>query len=40
MVDFVKHDVLEAKNLTGTDNLSEAAAICERWASRETIITL
>jgi len=39
MVDFVKLDVVEAKILTGTDNISEAAAICEGWGCRETLIT-
>lgn len=39
LADFVKLDVVEANILTGTDNLSEAAAICEAWGSRETIIT-
>jgi len=35
----VKLDVVEAKILTGTDNISEAAAICEGWGSHETLIT-
>lgn len=39
LVDFVKLDVVEAKILTGTDNISEAAAKCEDWGSRETLIT-
>lgn len=39
IADFVKLDVVEAKILTGTDNISEAAAICEGWGSRETLIT-
>jgi len=39
LADFVKLDVVEAKILTGTDNLTEAAAICESWGSRETVIT-
>jgi len=39
IVDFVKLDVVEAKILTGTDNISRAAAICEGWGSRETLIT-
>lgn len=39
LTDFVKLDVVEAKILTGTDNISEAAAICEGWGSRETLIT-
>lgn len=39
IADFVKLDVVEAIILTGTDNISEAAAICEGWGSRETMIT-
>jgi sugar/nucleoside kinase (ribokinase family) len=39
LVDFAKLDMVEAKILTGTDNISEAAAICEGWGSRETLIT-
>ena len=39
LVDFVKLDVVEAKILTGTDNISKAAAKCEDWGSRETLIT-
>jgi len=39
IVDFVKLDVVEAKILTGTENIAEAAAICEGWGSRETLIT-
>lgn len=39
IIDFAKLDVVEAKILTGTDNISEAAAICEGWGSRETLIT-
>lgn len=39
IVDFVKLDVVEANILTGTDNISEAAAICEGWGCRETLIT-
>jgi len=39
LADFVKLDVVEAKILTGTENISEAAAICEDWGSRETLIT-
>jgi len=39
LVDFVKLDVVEAKILTGTDNLREAAAICNTWGSREIMIT-
>jgi sugar/nucleoside kinase (ribokinase family) len=39
MVDFVKLDAAEAKTLTGTDDLSVAAAILEGWGSHETLIT-
>jgi sugar/nucleoside kinase (ribokinase family) len=39
LADFVKLDVVEAKILTGTDNISKAAAICEGWGSSETLIT-
>jgi sugar/nucleoside kinase (ribokinase family) len=39
LTDFVKLDVVEAKILTGTDNISEATAICKGWGSRETLIT-
>lgn len=39
LTDFVKLDVVEAKILTGTDNISEAAAICRDWGSCETLIT-
>jgi len=39
IVDFVKLDVVEASILTGTENISEASAICESWGSRETLIT-
>ena len=39
LADFVKLDVVEAKILTGTDDLGEAAAICESWGCRETVIT-
>ena len=39
MVDFVKFDVVEANILTGTDNLAEAAAICDGWGNFETLIT-
>jgi len=39
LADFVKLDVVEAKILTGTDDLSRAAAVCESWGSPETIIT-
>ncbi len=35
----VKLDVMEAKLLTGTDNLEKAALILEEWGSRETLIT-
>lgn len=39
MADLVKLDVVEAKILTGTDDLEEAGAICEARGSRETVIT-
>ena len=39
MVHFVKLDVAEAKILTGTDNLQDAASILDDWGSPETIIT-
>jgi sugar/nucleoside kinase (ribokinase family) len=39
LVDFVKLDVVEARILTGTDELFEAAEICETWGSHETLIT-
>jgi sugar/nucleoside kinase (ribokinase family) len=39
LADFVKLDVVEAKILIGTDDLSEAAAICYSWGSTETLIT-
>ena len=39
LADFVKLDVVEARILTGTDNLADAATICESWGSRETVIT-
>ena len=39
LTDFVKLDVVEAKILTGTDNISEAAAICKGLGSCETLIT-
>ena len=39
LTNFMKLDVVEAKILTGTDNISDAAAICEGWGSRETLIT-
>lgn len=35
----VKLDVVEAKVLTGTENLEEAAATFERWGTDETLIT-
>jgi sugar/nucleoside kinase (ribokinase family) len=37
--DFVKLDVVEANILTGSDNLAEAAAICDSWGNFETVIT-
>ena len=39
MADFVKLDVVEAKILTGTEDLAEAIAICDAWGSPETVIT-
>ena len=39
LADFVKLDVVEAKILSGTDNISEAASIFEDWGSHETLIT-
>jgi sugar/nucleoside kinase (ribokinase family) len=39
LADFVKLDVVEAKILTGSDNLAEAAAICDSWGNFETVIT-
>jgi sugar/nucleoside kinase (ribokinase family) len=39
LADFVKLDVVEAKILTGTDNISAASAICECWGSSEILIT-
>ncbi|HPW37061.1 MAG TPA: PfkB family carbohydrate kinase [Syntrophorhabdus sp.] len=39
LADFVKLDLVEAEILTGTDNLSKAAGICEAWGSQETLIT-
>ena len=39
LADFVKLDIVEAKILTGTDNLADAATLCESWGSRETVIT-
>jgi sugar/nucleoside kinase (ribokinase family) len=39
LLDMVKLDVVEARVLTGTDDLELAAAAFERWGSRETVIT-
>jgi sugar/nucleoside kinase (ribokinase family) len=39
LADFVKLDVVEAKILTGTEDLGDAAGICESWGCRETVIT-
>ncbi len=39
MADFVKLDVVEAKILTGTDDLAEAIAVCDVWGSPEIVIT-
>lgn len=39
LADFVKLDIVEAKILARTDNLSEAAALCESWGCKETMIT-
>jgi sugar/nucleoside kinase (ribokinase family) len=39
LADFVKLDVVEANILTGSDNLAEAAAICDSWGNFETVIT-
>ncbi len=36
---MVKLDVVEAKVLTGTDDLEAAARVFERWGSPETLIT-
>jgi sugar/nucleoside kinase (ribokinase family) len=39
MMDKLKLDIVEAKILTGTDDLEKAAAIVESWGCPETIIT-
>jgi sugar/nucleoside kinase (ribokinase family) len=39
LMDKVKLDVVEAKVLTGTDNLEEAALIVEQWGCPEVMIT-
>jgi len=39
MVDIVKLDVAEAKTITGSDDLHEAATIIERWGCPEILIT-
>ena len=39
LVDKVKLDVVEAEILTGTDDMSTAAAMVEEWGSAETLIT-
>jgi sugar/nucleoside kinase (ribokinase family) len=39
LLDMVKLDVVEAKVLTGTDDLDRAAVIFEEWGSPETVIT-
>lgn len=39
MMDKVKLDVVEARILTGTDDLEEAAVIIEGWGCPETVIT-
>lgn len=39
MVETVKLDAAEAKELTGTDDLKKAAAILDDWGCSETIIT-
>jgi sugar/nucleoside kinase (ribokinase family) len=39
IADYVKLDIVEAKILTGIDDLGEAAGICESWGSGETVIT-
>jgi len=38
-MDKVKLDIVEAKVLTGTDNLEEAAKIVEKWGCPEILIT-
>jgi sugar/nucleoside kinase (ribokinase family) len=39
MMDKLKLDVVEARILTGTDDLEKAAAIVESWGCPETVIT-
>jgi hypothetical protein len=39
LVDFEKFDMMEAKALTGTDNLRDQADVLEEWGSSETVIT-
>jgi sugar/nucleoside kinase (ribokinase family) len=39
MMDRLKLDIVEAKILTGTDDLEKAAAIVESWGCPETLIT-
>ncbi|MBQ9994399.1 MAG: hypothetical protein IJP17_06780 [Clostridia bacterium] len=39
MMDRVKLDIVEAKVLTGTDNLEEASAIVASWGCPEVVIT-
>jgi sugar/nucleoside kinase (ribokinase family) len=39
LLDMVKLDVVEAKVLTGTDDLERAAIVFEEWGSSETVIT-
>ena len=39
MMDKLKLDIVEAKILTGTDDLEKAAAIVESWGCPETLIT-
>jgi sugar/nucleoside kinase (ribokinase family) len=38
-MDMVKLDIVEAKVLTGTDNLEQAALIVESWGCPEIVIT-
>ena len=39
LLDMVKLDVVEARVLTGTDDLERAAGVFEEWGSSETVIT-
>jgi sugar/nucleoside kinase (ribokinase family) len=39
LLDMVKLDVVEARVLTGTDDLERAAIVFEQWGSPETVIT-